>query len=313
MAVGLLRAAMDHDAALEHGARLLVDDALEDLAARGPGRHVFDRRGRVAVLLAAHHVGAVEVALGARAGEADRDFVARQPGAGGQREGVVEGVRFEMDVLRRDVDGLGAFVLDPVVVQLGAFPDADLGAAVGEVGARAEPDVVLDHRDAAARLEHDQVARVKGQRLRPGGAHVDDLDRQRHRDAALDPEHQPVAHHRGIERQQRLPVGLADPPQVLADGLGVPAQRVRQAAELDALGPLARHGEALHEPAVDEDHPVIDAALGQQGRQMVDVDRVGGGRQEVGGLQRAQARVLPGLDARRRQAERGEALDARRA
>src|SRR3546814_10473632 len=69
---------MDDDLALEHRARGVVDDALEHLAAAGVGHQVVDAGGVVAVLAAAHQVGAVQVAVGPFAGEPHRDLAARQ-------------------------------------------------------------------------------------------------------------------------------------------------------------------------------------------------------------------------------------------
>ena len=58
LAVGLLRAGRDDDLALEHAARLVVEHALEQLAARAAGHAVLDEERRVAMLLAAHEEGA---------------------------------------------------------------------------------------------------------------------------------------------------------------------------------------------------------------------------------------------------------------
>src|SRR3546814_11443280 len=63
VAIGALGVAVNDDLALEDRARLVVDDALEDLAAGGVRHQVVDPRGVVAVLLAAHQVGAVQVAV----------------------------------------------------------------------------------------------------------------------------------------------------------------------------------------------------------------------------------------------------------
>ena len=310
MAVRLLRVLVDHDPPLEDGARGIIDHALEDLAARGPRLQVFDHGGRVAVLRVAQQVGAVQVTFGAFAVEAHRGLVARQPATGGLREAVVHRVAPEAGVQRGDMNRLGAFLLDLVVVQLRAIPERDLGRAVGKVRTRAEPDVVLDHGGVAIRLEHDQVARMEGDGLRPGRAHVNHLDGQRDGNAALDPEHQPVAHHRGVEREQGLAVELANLSKVGGDAVRIAGQRLGQAAELDALGQLARHGDALAQAAVDEDHAVADAALRKQRGQAVDADRGRGPRGlEAGLLQEAEAGVFPRLLARAGQAERGKALD----
>src|SRR3546814_16822508 len=76
VAIGALGVAVNDDLALEDRARLVVDDALEDLAAGGVRHQVVDPRGVVAVLLAAHQLGAVQVAVGAGAVQA--------PGAAGR-------------------------------------------------------------------------------------------------------------------------------------------------------------------------------------------------------------------------------------
>ena len=201
------------------------------------------------------------------------------------------------------------------MVQLGAFLDADIGAAIGEVRAGAEPDVVFDHGRPRAGLEHDQVARMEGDRLGPRRADVDHLDRQRHRDAAPDPQHQPVLHHRGVEREQGLAVAraraIAVAAQLGGERVRVVAQRVGQPAELDALGLVGEQRQALAQAAVDEDHPVADPGVGQQRRQLVQIDLGRGpGRHEADPLQRPQAGVFPGLDLRAGQAELGEARDA---
>ncbi|HMA13560.1 MAG TPA: SufD family Fe-S cluster assembly protein, partial [Kiloniellaceae bacterium] len=76
-----------------------------------------------------------------------------------------------------------------------------------------------------ARLQHDEVARVVGQRPVAGPAQVHDLDRVVQHRARREAQHEAVHHHRGVERQQRLLIAgqLAE---MALDPLGLARQQL---------------------------------------------------------------------------------------
>src|SRR4030095_7339206 len=78
LGVGLVRALADEDAAVEDGARALVEDALVVLPARAVRLTVVDERVRVGVLPRADEVEAIHAALRALAAEDDLDAVPRE-------------------------------------------------------------------------------------------------------------------------------------------------------------------------------------------------------------------------------------------
>ena len=88
-AAGLLGVGTDHDGAVEDRGALPVEDALVDLAAGGPGRHVVDEGVVVEELGAPGEVEAVEGGLGAHAGEGHVEVEARQLPPEGEDPGVV--------------------------------------------------------------------------------------------------------------------------------------------------------------------------------------------------------------------------------
>ena len=66
LAVGLLRVGAHDDLALEHAARVVVEHALEQLAAGAPRHGMIDDERRVDVLAAARQEGAGQIDLAAR-------------------------------------------------------------------------------------------------------------------------------------------------------------------------------------------------------------------------------------------------------
>ena len=109
LAVGFLRVRPHDDLALEDAARLVLQHALEQLAANA-GRHrmIHDER-RIHVLRIARKKHAGEIELGILALECDGYAVAREPRAGGELKAAVVGFRADIDEPIRQMDGIRSF------------------------------------------------------------------------------------------------------------------------------------------------------------------------------------------------------------
>ena len=122
LAVGLLRAGRDDDLALEHAARLVVEHALEQLAARAARHAMIDHQRRVAMLLAAHQERAGDVERPPFAGEGRIDLAAGERGSGRELEGLVVGVGVELDQPGGEVDAVPLSIWSLTWLRLALLP-----------------------------------------------------------------------------------------------------------------------------------------------------------------------------------------------
>src|ERR1035437_4344360 len=132
LGIGLLCVLADDDFAVEDGVGLAVENALVEFVAGAVRLGVLDDRMIVDVLRAVDDVEAVQGGVGA----------CRQGGVGvvaDQRAAERNGVRRERGAASdgglqgRDVEGVGGFLLDFVMIHHGAIANDDFGAGVGEV------------------------------------------------------------------------------------------------------------------------------------------------------------------------------------
>jgi hypothetical protein len=314
VAVGLVGAPVHHDAALEDAARLIVEHTLEDFAARGLRLQVLDQRGVVAVLLAAHQVGAVHPAACAFALQADMDLVARQLGA--ERKGKADegGLAVEPHVARGEVSRRRALGLHLDMVEPGALGDADLGGCIGEVGLLAQADEMLDQHGPAVGLEQHQQARVIGDGVIAEAAQMKHLDRFAQDRAAADPQHHAVFHQGCVERQHRLSDRMGDAAEIRLQAAGIASDRLGQRLQADAGRQIADARKLRIEAALGQDQAPHVLARGQERRDPIQSDyrwcRDLMRRGEGHFLQGAQVGVLPGFGPWRRQAVPAELVDA---
>ena len=131
-------------------------------------------------------------------------------------------------------------------------PDFEFGDRVGEVGATADADVVLDEGERAPLFDDDEIAGMVGDGIRGHAADEHDLERLREPDTAADANDEAVFHQRGVQRQQRLTLVGGDAPETALDRRRGCVQRTGQAPDGHfrrhiSDQPQVRSGAAVHE------------------------------------------------------------------
>ncbi len=163
------------DLALEHGAALVVEHRLEDLAAGAIAGHVVGDQGRIGVLAAPQQARAADAGDGAFAVEAHEQLVAHHRAAGGEQELVEARMRADRRHQARDVQRAGARAGDLDMVDMGLVPDLEFERGVDLIVVAGRAFVALDQHGARALLDDDERAgKDRGRRL--AGIDEDEMD-----------------------------------------------------------------------------------------------------------------------------------------
>ena len=118
--IGLLGVRAHQHLALEDAAGLVVYHALEDLIGAALRDGVLNHGGGIAVLVAAHQIGAAEADLGAGADQSQVQFVATEAGTESEDEPFVSRFLLQPAGGGGEVEGGAVLALDLVVAEAGA-------------------------------------------------------------------------------------------------------------------------------------------------------------------------------------------------
>ena len=291
--VGLLRAGAHHHQPVEDAARLAVEDALVELAARAVRLRVVDRRVGVGHPAPVHHEEAVEHALPALALEAHVDVVARRGPPRRTSEWSEKRASRESRAARVATwSDCGALQLQLVAVDEGVVLDHDLGHRVRERGPAVGRGERLHDPALAPAPGHHEGAR-RGRRW----AASSPVETCATRTGSFRTDARGHDHDRAVLGEGRVQVGEDAGPAVRGtaeprlDAAGLRAQQVAKARHLDARLPGLQRREPGREPPVDEDEVGAAEALARQRLE----DGRGRGRGGVGRLEAARASGATGV------------------
>lgn len=296
--IGAVGAFADLDATMEHHAAAVGGNATPQQLATRIARDVVDAQAGLDVASAIAEQHAVGGQLGVVAFQAHVQFVAAECCAQFQVDAVVLRVAGQHRVGTQEAGLARAAGLHAGVLEHGIAGYMGVQHGVVQVRRIADAEAVLDHAQAGAGTQFDQVAVVPGQVGIAGDAGEHQLQRRFHLHAFVHAQHHAFIGQRGIQASEDLFAALVAAAKE-THGVFAGGQCGRQRLQLHAVRQDLHVAQRGIQAAVDEHQARCRDVLQQRGVQRRALQRC---RRERTAFQLAQRGVLPGFVARGRQA-----------